>query len=420
MPHRFTRCSTTTPLRCMRRAIAASTTLWERLNCRFTYYIAVPSHTQLLSLTIFVAMNLSKLMGLAVQTAVICCLVVASGAHALLRSQTTRPPSPAERPDLFAWLQDSTIVYRVIGGDTVDANLFAPYYKYQMVSDSLCRTTYTFTEMKRNGSLVKLMHWQNFRSVHADARYLTFNSRTVNFKALPGDTLSFYRELSWINANTSAQLINNYHSLDTLDFGVYLVRVSNGDPIALLDSIGVMPRVTVGSPIIYGTRPVYALVKYVVPSGAGLGNDSVFVGVTVSARGLGQYHFIRNDGVSIGMSQTLLNPYYQNLLTLYGSVMAKRPVDELAQAEKSVGSLTVTTRRESPHDLLIHFTAPEDDGASAVAVYDAGGNVVFYPFFGSVSGSTSTSFHVDNNGVYFVALIHRGTIVETRKIIINH
>ena len=334
-------------------------------------------------------------------------------APAIMRAQVT----PETHPELFALVQDTIYVLRIgPNGDTTDANKISGAYEYTMVNDSSSYTKYLVTEIKNNGALVKLLHWVENRTVHADARLLTYNSRTVNFKVRAGDTLTFYRELMWYNPITREQLLNNYYSTDTLDFSVDLVRVSNGEPIALLDSIGMLPRVPVGSPRIYGTRPPFARVKYIVPPGL---NDSVFVGVTVQTRGKGAYHFVRTDRVTIGFSDKVDIPHYKTLNTMYGSVMTKRPIQDLQRAEKPGGSLSVSAQRDAPNDLLISFTAPDDGEHTAIAIYDAHGALVAFPYFGVAAGASSTSCRLEHRGAYFITLIHGGAILQTHKTIIN-
>ncbi len=326
-------------------------------------------------------------------------------------AQGTGSPLP------YATVQDTLHLLRIFGGDTVPASHFAPSYHYEMVYDSISHTNYMFTECRRNGENIKLLHWEYNRLVHGPAEYLTYNSRTADFPIQPGDTLSFYRELRWYNPLTRRQDTNNYYALDTLDFSVHLIRTSDGEPIMLLDSIGVLPRLPIGAPAVYGARPLMAVVRYVVP--AGIVADSAFIGVTARTRGSGRYDFTRLDLVTIGVSERLKDAYYQEYLNIYGRVYGKRNVDELATATGRADSRLVV--RPDGSSVHIRFAPAPDGGLTAVAIYDASGTLIFYPYNGRTSEpETTVSYRLPGSGVYFVLLQHDGRIIQTEKITITN
>ncbi len=321
------------------------------------------------------------------------------------------PPLP------YATVQDTVHLLRIFGNDTVPAGMFSASYEYEMVYDSISHTNYMFTECKRNRSAVSLLHWEYERVVHAPAEYLTYNSRTADFPVRAGDTISFYRELRWYDPLQHRQDTNNYYALDTLDFSVHLVRTSDGAPLALLDSIGVMPRLLPGAPDIYGSRPIMALVEYVVPS-AGPG-DSAFVGVTVRARGSGAHDFTRQDLVTIGVSERLRKAYYQDYLDIYGRVYGKRNVEELASGNGAQGA-RLSVRGEG-RSIRIGFTPAPGGAWTAVALYDASGNLVFYPYSGrSAEPELNLEHRLSASGAYFVVLQHGGRVVKTEKITVTY
>ncbi len=304
-------------------------------------------------------------------------------------------------------------------GDTLPASWYSPAYIFSMVHDSAHRTHFTFTECKKNGSLLKLLTWNHGTRVHEAAELISFNSRTENFAVKPGDTISFYRELAWINAITSQMLLSNYYSLDTLEMIVYLVNVIDGSPLARLDSIGILPCLTPGMPRIYGERPIMALVSYVVPPS--IDADSALVGITVRAQGAGQYHFIRADQVAIGLSNRLNQAEWLEYLAAYSPAYSKRSIDELTRTSGDEGALLqVSSTPGSPRDLRITFTGPRNAGRTTIAIYDEVGSLVFYPYdYRTDETESETSYRVPGIGAYFVTLAHNGKIVKTQKTIIT-
>ncbi len=332
----------------------------------------------------------------------------------------------AFNPAVFAQTQASQSYVTIQGqltllthhnGNITPASWYAPSYSYEMVYDPACRTQFTFTECKKNGKLLKLLSWNYNRLVHAPPELMSLNSRTENVLVRTGDTISFYRELEWYNPQTNRMDTSNYYALDTLDMAVYLVRTIDGKPF-LLDSIGILPRTNPGMPTIYGNRPIMALVSYVVPPA--LNGDSVFVGITIRARGSGPYYFTRMDGVTVGMSERLKNARYHEYLSSFGLVYAKRTLIELTQATGSHDAvLRVSRTAGSPNNIHIVFSGPLDGGCTAVAIYDESGNLVFYPYTSRTDGKQSeTMYKAPASGVYFVTLTHNGQIVKTNKIVI--
>jgi len=315
-------------------------------------------------------------------------------------------------------IQDSLEMSLIFDGDTIPPSWVAPSYEYMMSYGATCQTEFIFTECRKNGELLKLLSWNYDRKVNAPAELMSFNSRTANVLLHAGDTISFYREMSWINPTNSRMDTNNYYALDTLEMIVYLVNAEDGSPMAQLDSIGVLPRTTPGMPTIYGARPIMAVISYAVPPS--FDGDSALVGITVRARGSGPYHFIRRDGVTGGLSERLKDAWWQGYLNAYGSVYAKRSVDELMQASGREGPvLKVSNVPGAPRDLRITFSGSPDGGYTAVAFYDEAGALVFYPYSSHADeGRLETAYRVPRSGAYFVALMHNGKIVKTQKIII--
>ncbi len=348
----------------------------------------------------------------------LCCAVML-GLITLLVSHsiTTAQVGVATKPTSVV-IQDSLEMSLILDGDTIPPSWVSPSYEYLMSYGSTSQTEFTFTECRRNGELLKLLSWNYGRRVHAPAELMSFNSRTINFLLHAGDTISFYREMSWINPSDSRMDTNNYYALDTLEMITYLVNAADGSPMVQLDSIGVLPRTTPGMPTIYGARPIIAVVSYVVPPS--FDGDSALVGITVRARGAGPYHFTRRDGITGGLSERLKDAWWQGYLNAYGSVYGKRSVDELMQVSGQEGAiLKVSSAAGSPRDLRIVFNGPHGGGYTAVALYNEAGELVFYPYNSRTDATESeTGYRVTESGAYVVTLAHNGKIVKTQKIII--
>jgi hypothetical protein len=292
-------------------------------------------------------------------------------------------------------------------------------YSYVMVADSTCHVEYTFSESRLNGHLIALEHWSEGNNVHAPAPYLTFNSRTRVFPVAAGDTISFYRELEWYNPTTRFQGTTNYISLDTLQWIAHLVRNSDGAPIAMLDSTGILPNLTHGPPRIYGSRPLMAVVRYVVPST--VTGDSAFIGFTVRTNGSGQYHFVRYDLLTFNISKRLTQAFWIDYLNHYSpSAMAKRAMSDLVEQEAAGYTLTVTP--EAGRSALISFNAPDGDaGGTTVSIYDAAGQLLFSPYAtpGTTGSTGQVRYQFPQSGPYFIALVTGNRIARLQKITVN-
>lgn len=79
-------------------------------------------------------------------------------------------------------------------------------------------------------------------------------------------------------------------------------------------------------PVIYGARPVIALVSYVVPGS--LDGDSVLIGITLRAEGAGPHNYLRHDGITVGLSEILKKADVQEYLAAFGPMYAKRSIDK--------------------------------------------------------------------------------------------
>ncbi|MBS1912369.1 MAG: hypothetical protein JST22_10315 [Bacteroidetes bacterium] len=330
---------------------------------------------------------------------------------------------PAVRPDLWVEIQDSVYRLRVIphndtialsNPDTMPRRWYSAAYEYTMVYDPLGRTNYMFTECRRNGERIHLEHWQSRRIVHTADDVLGFNSRTAAFPLVPGDTITFCRELKWVNPTTRIRDTNNYYSLDTLDFAVELVGARDSLRRALLDSIGVLAQPEPGAPVIYGMRPLMAKVAYVVP--ASMPGDSAFVRVRVYARGDGAYNFVRRDAVTIGFEDLLNLPSTINYLNIYSRVFSKLRLENQGVPHPSDARLAVI-QSHGTTNAEIRFSSNPDGGETSLAVYDITGHLIFSPYSSTESsGEQHVQYHFPAHGTYVIALYHNGTLVKTSNV----
>lgn len=324
-------------------------------------------------------------------------------------AQSTTPP----------WMFHTDSLYSVLSGDSAyDAGEPSQGYLFVMPYDS-CHVDYLITECRRNGRLLRLLHWQEGRDVHAPAEYLTLNSRTAAFPVRPGDTISFYRELSWYHPTTRFMGTTNYVASDTLEWIAHLVRASDGMPIGQIDSTGIFPNTKPGPPRMHGSRPIMAVARYIVPST--ILADSAFIGFTVRANGSGASHFVRVDEETFSVSQRLTDAWYVNFLNHYSpAALSKRTMSDFAEHRDDRYNLVV--QAQADRAVAISFDVPEgEDGGIAVAVYDAAGRQVYAPSASPrrLAGRGEAAYRFQQSGLYFVALVAGDRIVRSQSITIN-
>lgn len=321
----------------------------------------------------------------------------------------------AQLPDsLFVTIQDTLRVSRITDRGIIPASSISAGYIYTMAYPPYSITRYILTDCRRNGELLKLAAWSEGRRVHAPAELLTFNSRTEYFSVAAGDTISFYRSLDWIDPSNNRQDTNNYYSLDTLDMAVHLVRVSDGTPIQL-DSLSVLPRVPAGRPVIYGERPIMTLVHYAVPSA--FDDDSVFIGVTVRARGQGAYHWMRRDDIILGLSTQLTNAWFITYLNLfdqlrYGTSLERRSISELAAAT-AAGAERIHVTPMGTRSVRIAVDNLNTATRTRISVFDSSGKLV------RAEDGREFVFTAPAAGAYYAAITAGDEILTATKVIIQ-
>ena len=243
------------------------------------------------------------------------CVCMAAAMHGILAAQGSMLEM---HPHLFSrFYQDNRYLFHIAGnGDTIRPEWVAASYTFSMQYDSAGRTEYLFTECRRNQEPIRLAAWEDGRRVDTDAPLFPPASATVPIICHAGDTLSFYRELGWRHPVTGLQDIGNYYALDTLGFSVELVRLSDSTRAALLDSLAIMPNLEPGRPVIHGTRPMLAVVRYIVPPE--LDGVEAFLRVRAGHRGSGRDRFVRYDGMTINVSARVHDSYRRAFIDLFG------------------------------------------------------------------------------------------------------
>ncbi|HVZ40305.1 MAG TPA: hypothetical protein VHI13_13580 [Candidatus Kapabacteria bacterium] len=313
---------------------------------------------------------------------------------------------------------DSTTIARVNSrGQIEPAEWFVAGYGFQMYADSTCETDYHICAFKINDHRWRLRNWKKRRTVNADADILSFNSRTVDTVLHAGDVLSFTRSLDWRDPRSGLTDTNNYRSFDTLTYSVELVGTRDSVRLALIDSIGMMPRVTTGAPVIFGMRPIVALVDWTVPPA--LDGVQAFIRVRVRSHGSGDYYFTRTDDLRVTKWRQPPDALFLTYLKYLGQdYYAAKPVLPVTASKQS----TVLTARAAgaPDQVMIDFATAPGSGATSVAIYDGDGQLLFYPYSSpsSTGDRREVGYRFDVSGVYLIALLYDNRIVATIPITI--
>lgn len=335
-------------------------------------------------------------------------------------SSAQTPSQITTHPELYVEVQDSIFVKRILAGDTIPASEFlvSASYQYEMIYDSTSRVGYIFSECRHNGTRPRLLAWSYRRLVTAPIAKLNDSSRTEDFAISTGDTVSFYRELRWYNPKNHRQDTNNYYSPDTLDYAVELVDAANGERLKLLDSLGALPSPSPGVPVFYGTRPIIALARYIIPSS--MNGKMAFVRVLLYARGDGAYNPVRLDMPTIGISKSVDSPNLGSYLQKFGGGLNKptiRGFNEGREAPDSGLDLSHISRDVVKMD----FTPSEGGGSVSIIIYDALGNPTFVPFTTRhLSAPESLTYRFPSSGTYFIVLVRDDEISSVKKVVITN
>jgi len=310
-----------------------------------------------------------------------------------------------------------------IGGnnsDTIARSKILPSFGFEMLNDS-CRTMYRLSDVKKNDTAVTLYGWCGGQDINDwEANKLSDSTRTNSFVVFTGDTISFYRELAWYNPFTNEQRAGNYSAKDTLDYAVELVRSSTNERLALLDSIGILRRTTVGTPVLYGTRPIIAIATYAVPSN--LNNESVRIRVRVTSRGNGDHYFVRTDRFGLALSDRVNEQEWQDYLDEMGGNLGKKNI-LFSNTHLLSNTPTVLTITPNPTNekIEVKFSSSlPSKGTLAITITDSDGRLIFIPYSSnSFTSAASLNYCFQNSGTYYVSLIENGIPTAVEKIIVS-
>jgi hypothetical protein len=126
--------------------------------------------------------------------------------------------------------------------------------------------------------------------------------------------------------------------------------------------------------------------------------------------------------VSIGLSKALEDSYWTFLMNRIGQGLGKRVIRTGGGEFESAShvDLDVVQSRVAPDMVQIRFTLPEEEGTVAIVIFNALGEVVFYPYSGSLVGAPALiSYQAPRSGTYFAGLVVQGKVLATRKFIIS-
>jgi hypothetical protein len=334
------------------------------------------------------------------------------------RSQYFNPDS-LDMPENWIDVQDGVVVYKRAGnGYTLDpGEIISAAYRFEMIYDSTSRVQYTVSECLHNGARLRLLAWKDGHVHTARPEMMADSSRTESFRVVAGDTVSAFRQWEWYDPKEHRQDTTNFRSLDTLDYVIELVSVKTNDRIALLDSFGVLPRDTPGPPTFYGSRPIMATARYIIPSTAS--PDTAFIRIRLYLRGDGLYLPIREDAITYGTSYAVEHGFLNWYLNLYSGSLGKRSVDELSHTNGSLRSPLVVSYG-SDRTVQIRFSVPPGNGPVELVIYDVAGNPLFVPYNSpSAAEEETATYSFLRSGTYFVALLRAGVLLGAEKIIIT-
>lgn len=283
-------------------------------------------------------------------------------------------------------------------------------------------TLYRISDVELNGERIKLKTWcpgKNLEGLNnAD---LSDSSTTNDFMVSTGDSITLYRELSWLQITDSGlvQSVDYYRALDTLDYVIELVEASTGNRLVMLDSLGVLRNVSGTTPSIYGNRSIMAEVGYEVPPS--LNGKTVFLRVLLYSRGSGGYYFNRTDRWGTGLKRRLANPFYRAVAYYIDTVVAKYVVRQEGAGEISGKNRLRVLGSRSGGAYEVEFEA-SPDGSTGLIVYDVSGRRVFVPVIlpGSpLSLKQRVNVNFPGSGMFFVVLVQGSEVVDVEKIFVE-
>lgn len=205
----------------------------------------------------------------------------------------------------------------------ISADEFGPEFHFGYVSDS-SHSQWRFKEFLLNKHKLYLMNWCHKRLTNWDAindspqedwdpAELRARSTTRVFPVEGGDTLQFYRTLSWVDRLTGNLSYNRYVNPNGLAYSVELVDTNGLTRIMLLDTFNIGPTTGSKKPCIYSWYPSAARIRQVVPVSAD--STDAIIRINTWANGAGPAPFYRHDKYGRMMSYyDLTHSYWRDYM----------------------------------------------------------------------------------------------------------
>lgn len=206
----------------------------------------------------------------------------------------------------------------------VDPRKFVAQWHFETQSDSTI-TRFVFDDFVSNGRRIWLNNWcedktwnwnsstQQYFNEVTNAQ-LSDLSHTTYMPVIAGDTIGFYRHVYWLRRGPSTGSLAKYISNDIASYSVELVRRSNGQRMALLDTFRISQSGP-SSPCVYMWYPLASKVRYIVPP---IITDTVYacVRINVYTNGMDNDTFSRSDLFNTLNARIFLNnPYFENFMS---------------------------------------------------------------------------------------------------------
>lgn len=206
---------------------------------------------------------------------------------------------------------------------TIDPRRFVAQWHFETQSDSTI-TRFVFDDFVSNGRRIWLNNWcedktwnwnnstQQYFNEVTNAQ-LSSISHTTYMPVVAGDTVGFYRHVYWLRRGPSTGSLAKYISGDAVSYSVELVRRSNGQRMALLDTFRISQS-GVSSPCVHALYPLASKVRYVITPNV---IDTVYacIRVNVFTSGSDNDVFSRSDLFNTLNARIFLNnPYFENFM----------------------------------------------------------------------------------------------------------
>lgn len=208
----------------------------------------------------------------------------------------------------------------------IDPRMWTAQWHFETQSDSTV-TKLVFDDFLSNGRRIwldswcrdKVWNWNKTTEQYfneATNAQLSNLSRTAYMPVIAGDTIGFFRYAYWIKRGGAANVpLSKYVSDDIVSYSVELVRQSNGQRMALLDTFRISQS-GASTPCVYSIYPLASKVRYVIPSYVA---DTVFacIRVNVYTSGGSNDTFTRGDVFSTARVYLFLgNSYFEHFMAV--------------------------------------------------------------------------------------------------------